>query len=73
MKINNIGYNHRHDADSIELYLKLFFIKLGEKLRAPQDSIISSHYDKMSIVRSKIYNMPQHSWNVEGLAHELIA
>ncbi len=58
-------------TDSVELYLKLFFIKLGEKLQSSGDSLFCTHYDKMSVIRSKIYSMPQHEWNVDGLSHEM--
>ncbi|MDE7290182.1 MAG: helix-turn-helix transcriptional regulator [Oscillospiraceae bacterium] len=32
---------------------------------------VSTHYDKMAILRSQIYNMPYNEWNVEGLSHQL--
>lgn len=60
-----------YKTDSVELYLKLFFIKLSEKLQYAADDNVSSYYDKMSIIRTKIYNMPYIDWNIEGLAHEL--
>lgn len=60
-----------YKTDSIELYLQLFFIKLSEKLHSDDDVRISSCYDKMSILRAKIYSMPQNDWNIDGLAHEL--
>lgn len=58
-------------TDSVELYLKLFFIKLSEKIHYAEDDNISSYYDKMSVIRTKIYNMPYTDWNVDGLAHEV--
>lgn len=60
-----------YKTDSVELYLKLFFIKLSEKLHSVKKSDISSYYDKMSILRSQIYSMPQNEWNIEWLAHQL--
>ncbi len=75
MLIKNMSYENYSSnmfrTDSIELYLQLFFIKLSEKLHTNHELLISTHYDKMSIVRSKIYSMPQHEWNIEGLSHEL--
>lgn len=73
--IKNMCYeNYSHNmykTDSVGLYLRLFFIKLSEKVQISEESRISSYDEKMSILRSKIYSMPQHEWNVEGLAHEL--
>lgn len=75
MLIKSMSYenysSNLYRADSARLYLNLFFIKLSEKLQNSSGSLISTHYDKMSVVRSKIYSMPGHDWNVEGLAHEL--
>lgn len=60
-----------YKTDSMELYLKLFFLKLSEKIQNSADDNVNSYYDKMSILRTKIYNMPYESWNVEWLAHEM--
>lgn len=73
--IKNMSYenysSNLYKTDSVELYLQLFFIKLSEKLHSAEEIRISSCYDKMSILRAKIYSMPQNDWNIEGLAHEL--
>jgi len=73
--IKNMCYenysSNLYRTDSLELYLHLFFIKLSEKLHSTKEIRISSYYDKMSILRAKIYSMPQQDWNIEGLAHEL--
>lgn len=73
--IKNMCYenysSNLYKTDSVELYMKLFFIKLSEKLHSSEYENSGSYYDKMSILRSKIYNMPYNDWNVEGLAHEL--
>lgn len=75
MLIKNMSFENYsaniYRTDSVELYMKLFFIKLSEKLHASKESLVSTHYDRMSILRSKIYSMPRHEWNVDGLAHEL--
>lgn len=60
-----------HKADSVELYMKLFFLKLSEKLHSARQDGSGSYYEKMSILRSQIYNMPYHDWSIEGLAHQL--
>ena len=73
--IKNMSYENYscnlYKTDSVELYLHLFFIKLSEKLHSTKEIRISSYYDKLSILRAKIYSMPQNDWNIEGLAHEL--
>lgn len=73
--IKNMCYenysSNLYKTDSVELYMKLFFIKLSEKIHSAQKDSTSSYYNKMSILRSKIYNMPYNNWTIEGLAHEL--
>lgn len=59
-----------HRDESVELYMRLFFIKLSDKLHSPQNTA-SSHYDKMSAVRSRIYSIPQYNWSIDALAREL--
>ena len=73
--IKNMCYenysSNLYKTDSVELYMKLFFIKLSEKIHASGKEISNSYFDKMSILRSQIYNMPYRDWNIEGLAHQL--
>lgn len=73
--IKNMSYenysSNLYKTDSVELYMKLFFLKLSEKIHAVGKEKSDSYYDKLSILRSKIYNMSYHDWNVEGLAHQL--
>lgn len=75
MLIKNMSYenysSNLYKVDSVELYLQLFFIKLSEKLHSANEKHSSDYYDKMSILRSQIYSMPQNDWNIEGLAHQL--
>ena len=75
MLVKNMSYENYstnlHKEKTLELYFRLFFLKLSEKLCVNQDTQISTHYDKFSIIRSKIYNMPQNDWKIESLAHEL--
>lgn len=51
--------------------MKLFFLKLSEKIHAVGKEKSDSYYDKLSIKRSKIYNKPYHYRDVEGFAHQL--
>jgi AraC-like DNA-binding protein len=75
MMINNLSYetyaSNPYKSEIMELSLKLFFIKLSNKIYDSQDEITNTHYNKMSIIRSKIYNQPFQQWTIEGLSHEL--
>lgn len=48
--------------------MKLFFAKLGEQLCGGQ--YVSSYYEQMSVIRSRICSTPQRDWRVEELANE---
>lgn len=75
MFIKNISYerysSNFYREDSMAFYLKLLFMKLSEKLRTHSDETISTYYERMSILRSQIYNMPYSDWNIPGMAHQL--
>ena len=60
-----------YKAASTRHYLSLFFIKLSEKIQYAANENVSSYYDKMAVIRTKIYNMPYIDWNIDGLAAEL--
>ncbi|WP_124099306.1 AraC family transcriptional regulator [Ruminococcus sp. Marseille-P6503] len=60
-------------ADSVDLLVKLFFIKLSEKMNTSANKDLATWHKKLSILRTKIYNMPSHNWNIDGLAHEVTA
>lgn len=57
-----------HRIETTTLYLKLLFTKLSEKLYSAETRSIGAYHDKMSVIRSKIYNMPYHEWSVGKLA-----
>lgn len=73
--VKNMAYenysSNQYKKDSVELYMKLFFLKLSEKIHGAGKDRSDSYYDKLSIIRSQIYNQPYHDWNVEGLSHQL--
>ena len=73
--IKTLSYEHYssnyYRKESIYLYLKLLFMKLSEKLRTHPDETISTYYERMSLIRSQIYNMPYFDWNIPGMAHQL--
>lgn len=62
--------SNKFKAESIQLYMKLLFIKLSEKLHSVNIYNPNSYYDKMSIIKAEIYNMPYNDWNIEGAAHQ---
>lgn len=74
--VKSMSYEHYsanlYKTDSEELYMKLFFIKLSERLQTSAVKNSSSNiYDKMSMIRAQIYDMPQNDWNIEWLAHQI--
>lgn len=75
MMINNLSHenygSNRFKAETIELYLRLFFIKLSNKIHHNNNDISDTHYNKMSIIRTKIYNQPYNNWNILNMSHEL--
>ena len=75
LMVKNMSYENYsanlYRTDSVELYMKLFFLKLSEKLHPTEQSTVSSYYEKMSMLRSQIYSNPKYNWNIEDLAHRL--
>ncbi len=75
MLIKNMSYEHYSSnafkTDSVELYMKLFFLKLSETVHSSENKTAGSHYDKLAIIRSKIYNQPYNDWDIDWLSHEL--
>lgn len=73
--IKNITYerysSNHYREQSVNLYLQLLFMKLSEKLHSLPDEKFGSYYEKMAMLRSRIYNMPYYDWNVSGLSHSL--
>ncbi|MBQ8396101.1 MAG: helix-turn-helix transcriptional regulator, partial [Oscillospiraceae bacterium] len=75
MLIKSMSYEHYSSNTfrtySCDLYLKLFFLKLSEAVHSDDYKKVSSHYDKLAIIRSKIYNKPYNDWDIDWLSHEL--
>lgn len=63
--------DNKYKEDTIQLYMRLFFIKLSEKIHFDRKNSPNSYYEKLSVIRTNIYNMPYSDWNVEGVAHQL--
>lgn len=72
--INNLcneNYSSNPYKDEIiELYLKLFFIKLSNKIHNCNNKIANTHYNNLSHIRTKIYNQPYLNWTIEDMAHK---
>lgn len=56
---------------SSELYLKLIFTKLSEKLMTREQKEIIPYYNELSELRSQIYNLPSAPWDAQMLAEKL--
>jgi AraC family transcriptional regulator of arabinose operon len=73
--INNLCYetysSNRLKQETINLYLQLFFIKLSNRIYSVNNEMNNSHFNKMSIIRAKIYNQPFLDWSIDWLSHEL--
>lgn len=66
--------NNYYKTDIVELYLKMFFLKLGQTLRSKKYSGTSSssvYFDRMQNLRSDIFNEPQKKWSIDQMANEL--
>ena len=63
--------NNFFKADTTDLLLKLFLIKLSEKINRSSFNNFGTWFEKMSVLRTKIYNDPGNAWNIDSLAHEL--
>ncbi|MBQ8966918.1 AraC family transcriptional regulator [Ruminococcus sp.] len=60
-----------YKTDSADLLIKLFLLKLSEKINMSAKGAGGSRWEKMSVLRTKIYNDPANNWTIDGLAHEL--
>ena len=57
---------------SLLLYFKLLFIKISEKIIHAEHSNISPYYEKLSALRTEIYNHPEKTRSVKNLSKELV-
>lgn len=73
--IKNMCYerysSNKYKDDSVRLYMKLFFLKLAEKMSSVSKDTHGSYYEKMSIIRTNIYNKPFDNWTIQGMSHQL--
>ncbi|MGN0665767.1 MAG: helix-turn-helix transcriptional regulator [Huintestinicola sp.] len=56
---------------SLELYMKLFFTKLSEKLAPAGQAADVPYFSRLSELRADIYNTPYRDWDISELAARL--
>jgi len=54
-------------AQTIELYTKLIFIKLSEKLHFQTEAAYGPFYEAISFLRATIYNEPYNNWTIDTM------
>lgn len=73
--VKDITYEHYseniHKKETILLYLQILLLKIGEKLHTNASHPDHLYYDKLSELRSQIYNMPYKSWSMDGISASL--
>ena len=73
--IKNMCYerysSNKYKDDSVRLYMRLFFLKLAEKMSSVSRATHGSYYEKMSMIRTNIYNKPYDNWTIQGMSHQL--
>jgi AraC family transcriptional regulator of arabinose operon len=62
--------NHYSD-DVIDAYFKIFFYKLSNQIMNVSEQQNLVQYNKLSVIRTKIYNQPYNDWSIDWLSHEL--
>ena len=61
-------FDHSHKAETINLLLHLFFLKLSEELHRPAEARIGTNYEKLAALRIGIYNDPAQDWSIPAIA-----
>ncbi len=60
-----------YNEEVISHYMHIFFFKIATLIHSTQQPKPHTHYDKMFLLRSKIYNTPYEKWCVKRLSDEL--
>lgn len=64
--------NNPKREESIDLLLKLLFVKINElAAHQPQNSVLYGYYDTFLSLRSYIYRHPEEKWTIARLAHQV--
>lgn len=58
-------------TQSLDLLLRLFFLKLSEKLTLRAEGGFGDRYERMTGIRTMIYNLPAREWTIDTLASRL--
>lgn len=73
--IKNITYErystNPYQEESVMLYFKLLIIKLSEKMHTFSEEKVCVYYEDLTLLRSQIYNMPDHNWTISDMADRL--
>lgn len=76
--VRNMTYEfysaNRYRADITELYMKMLFLKLSNKLfsvKSAANGSTSIYYDRMQNLRNDIYNNPCEDWSIDMMAEKL--
>lgn len=60
-----------YSDEIIRNYLNIFFLKISQEMKLTNKYNSQLHYDKMALMRSKIYTRPFEKWTVTELAHQI--
>ncbi len=64
--------NNVNRAESMDLQLKLLFVKVNELVAyKPQDTVLYGYYDALLNLRSLIYRYPEERWSVTSLSNQV--
>ena len=64
-------FDHPNKTESINLLLRLFFIKLSEALHSTSQGRTGTNYEKISALRIAIYNDPARDWSISAISNAL--
>lgn len=65
-------YSNLHSSESIiQNYINIFFTQISRQVKSNKITSKTSSYEKLSLLRSKIYTRPYENWSVNLLAHEI--
>jgi AraC family transcriptional regulator of arabinose operon len=64
--------NNENREESIELLMKLLFVKMNELIAfKPQNTVLYGYYDELLNLRSMIYRHPEEKWTVTRLSNQV--
>ncbi len=63
--------NNENRCESMDLLLRLLFVKLKELVAQKSEDKIYSHYDALLNLRSMIHRHPEEKWTIDRLAQQI--